>query len=92
MPITKTPYDAGMAEYMQQESATPYTYKDPTGESDPIESLTKIGVKWNERRSKEVKLEKDYHPKVYRRLVLRALSLGGLAPHGLSAFVRCTPS
>ena len=54
----QNPYDAGMAEYMQQESATPYTYKDPTGESDPIESLTKIGVKWNEDDSKEVKLEK----------------------------------
>ena len=54
----QNPYDAGMAEYMQQESATPYTYKDPTGESEPIESLTKIGVKWNEDDSKEVKLEK----------------------------------
>ena len=52
------PYAAGIAAYMQQENATQYTYKDPTGESEPIESLTKIGVKWNEDDSKEVKLEK----------------------------------
>lgn len=35
-----------------------YTYVDPTGSSPNIESVTKIGVKWNEKDSKETKLEK----------------------------------
>ena len=56
--INVNPYEAGIAAYMEQENAIPYIYRDPTGESDPIESLTKIGVKWNENDSKEVKLEK----------------------------------
>lgn len=44
--------------YKQVASATPYTYVDPTGQSEPIESVTKIGVQWNEGDSREVKLEK----------------------------------
>ena len=47
-----------MQEYKQIENAVPYTYKDPTGSSEPIESVTKIGVKWNEADSREIKLEK----------------------------------
>jgi hypothetical protein len=44
--------------YKQVASAAPYTYVDPTGQSEPIESVTKIGVQWNEGDSREVKLEK----------------------------------
>ena len=44
--------------YMQQESATEYWNVDPTGESEAWESPTRIGVKWNEADSREVKLEK----------------------------------
>lgn len=44
--------------YKMVASATPYTYVDPTGQSEPIESVTKIGVQWNEGDSREVKLEK----------------------------------
>ena len=43
---------------MAQEKATPYTYVDPTGASPSIKSVTKIGVKWNEGDSPEIKLEK----------------------------------
>jgi hypothetical protein len=54
----KNPYQEGLAEYMAQEEATPYTYVDPTGASPSIKSVTKIGVKWNEGDSPEIKLEK----------------------------------
>ena len=52
------PYDKGIDAYIQQENATPYTYVDPTGETDPVESVTKIGVKWNDGDTPEMKLEK----------------------------------
>ena len=45
-------------EYMKQESATEYWNVDPTGEGEAWKSQTKIGVKWNEAESKELKLEK----------------------------------
>ena len=44
--------------YMQLEHAVPYTYNDPTGSTESIESAIKIGVKWNDSDSPEVKLEK----------------------------------
>jgi hypothetical protein len=44
--------------YKMVANAVPYTYVDPTGLSEPIESVTKIGVQWNESDSREVKLEK----------------------------------
>lgn len=44
--------------YKEQTTATPYTYSDPTGSSPDIESVTKIGVKWDETEDREVKLEK----------------------------------
>jgi hypothetical protein len=44
--------------YKMVANAVPYTYVDPTGQSEPIESVTKIGVQWNESDSREVKLEK----------------------------------
>ncbi|MGP1590273.1 MAG: SusD/RagB family nutrient-binding outer membrane lipoprotein [Prevotella sp.] len=51
-------YQNAMAAYMAQEKATPYTYVDPTGDTENVESLTKIGVKWNAADPDEVKLEK----------------------------------
>lgn len=51
-------YMAKVDEYMQLEEAVPYTYVDPMDHKNDIESVTKIGVKWNEGDSQEVKLEK----------------------------------
>ena len=58
-------YTTSMPAYMAQTEATPYTYKDPMGNVvDPLtgnsylESVTKIGVAWNEGDSQETKLEK----------------------------------
>lgn len=51
-------YDAMVESYLQQEEAIPYTYIDPTGETADIESVTKIGVKWNENDDLDTKLEK----------------------------------
>lgn len=47
-----------LKKYVNVEKPTPYMYKDPTGSSPDMESVTKIGVKWNEADSKETKLEK----------------------------------
>jgi len=44
--------------YKEQTAATPYTYVDPTGSSADIESVTKVGVKWDDSEDNEVKLEK----------------------------------
>lgn len=54
----KNPYDDKIAAYMQLENPVPYTYVDPTGDTDPIQSVTTIGVKWNDSDTKEVMLEK----------------------------------
>lgn len=54
----KNHYDAMIDSYMQLEHAVPYTYNDPTGNTESIESAIKIGVKWNDSDSPEVKLEK----------------------------------
>ena len=45
-------------EYMAQTEATPYTSIDPIGDGEPWESVTKIGVAWNEGDDNETKLEK----------------------------------
>lgn len=47
-----------LSQYGSVEKPGAYTYKDPTGLSPEIESVTKIGVKWNEADDKETKLEK----------------------------------
>ena len=50
-------YDAQLERYMAQTEAKAYTHVDPmTG--DKLESVTKIGVKWNDGDSQETKLEK----------------------------------
>ena len=58
-------YTSALPEYMAQTEATPYIYQDPMGNVvDPktgnsyLESVTKIGVAWNEGDSQETKLEK----------------------------------
>ena len=52
------PYSAYVDEYMEQTEATPYTNIDPIGDGEPWESVTKIGVKWNDGETNETKLEK----------------------------------
>ena len=52
------PYKANIEEYIQREEAIEYYSVDPTGEDSDWESVTKIGVKWNEGDSNETKLEK----------------------------------
>lgn len=47
-----------LSQYANVEAPAAYTYKDPTGTSSDMESVTKIGVKWNEADDKETKLEK----------------------------------
>ena len=47
-----------LSQYANVEAPAAYTYKDPTGTSPDMESVTKIGVKWNEADDKETKLEK----------------------------------
>ncbi|MBP3227588.1 MAG: SusD/RagB family nutrient-binding outer membrane lipoprotein [Bacteroidaceae bacterium] len=44
--------------YTDLEEALPYTYVDPFGDTPDMPSVTKIGVKWNEGDTPEVKLEK----------------------------------
>lgn len=51
-------YDALVDDYLNQDKPVAYTYVDPTGETPSIESVTKIGVKWNESDNLETKLEK----------------------------------
>ena len=46
------------APYYDLEEALPYTYIDPFGDTPDMPSVTKIGVKWNEGDTPEVKLEK----------------------------------
>ena len=45
-------------EYMAQTNPVPYTNVDPIGDGEPWESVTKIGVAWNEGDDNETKLEK----------------------------------
>lgn len=52
------PYSAYVEEYMAQTEAVPYTNVDPIGDGEPWESVTTIGVAWNEGDEPETKLEK----------------------------------
>ncbi len=47
-----------LPDYMERTEALPYTYHDPLGNVNDEPSVTKIGVKWNEGDSQELKLEK----------------------------------
>lgn len=51
-------YEAYLDDYMQVENAVPFTYVDPMDHNNDIESVTKIGVKWNDSDDNETKLEK----------------------------------
>ena len=51
-------YDNRVDDYLAVETATPYTYIDPMDDANNIESVTKIGVKWNDGDDPETKLEK----------------------------------
>ena len=51
-------YEQYLAEYKEVTEAEPYTYVDPMDYSNNIESVTTIGVKWDETDDQETKLEK----------------------------------
>ena len=51
-------YEAALPAYMSQTEAAPYVSYDPYNGGEPWESVTKIGVKWNDGDSQEIKLEK----------------------------------
>lgn len=55
---TNSEYLNNVDTYMQLDEAVPFTYTDPMNHNNDIESVTKIGVKWNEGDSQEMKLEK----------------------------------
>ena len=57
-PMSGTEYSNYVYEYMQRETPVAYTSVDPIGDGAPWESVTKIGVKWNEGDDQETKLEK----------------------------------
>ncbi|MBR7135300.1 MAG: SusD/RagB family nutrient-binding outer membrane lipoprotein, partial [Bacteroidaceae bacterium] len=53
------PYKANIEEYIQRETPNDYVNVDPVGDGlGDWESVTKIGVKWNDGDSNETKLEK----------------------------------
>ncbi len=51
-------YASYVEEYMAQAVPVEYTNVDPIGDGEPWESVTKIGVAWNEGDDQETKLEK----------------------------------
>lgn len=51
-------YDELVDDYLEVKAALPYSYVDPMDNANNIESVTKIGVKWNEGDDRETKLEK----------------------------------
>lgn len=51
-------YKSMLDEYMSLEEALPYTQVEPSGDGEDWESVTKIGVKWNDGETLETKLEK----------------------------------
>ena len=57
-PMSGSDYSAYVYNYMQREEPIAYTNVDPIGDGAPWESVTKIGVKWNEADDLETKLEK----------------------------------
>ena len=57
-PLCSPDYPYYVSEYMQREEPVDYVSVDPIGDGEPWPSVTKIGVKWNDADSKEIKLEK----------------------------------
>ena len=57
-PMSGSEYLSHVYDYMQREEPVAYTSIDPIGDGAPWESVTKIGVKWNEADDQETKLEK----------------------------------
>lgn len=51
-------YNAALYDYMNLEAALPYVQVEATGDGEDWESVTKIGVKWNDADDLETKLEK----------------------------------
>ena len=51
-------YTNMMSEYLERTAPIAYTYHDPLGNVEDEPSTTKIGVKWDESDSPEIKLEK----------------------------------
>lgn len=51
-------YESYLEDYMAVENAVPYKYVDPMDHNNDMESVTKIGVKWNDSDDNETKLEK----------------------------------
>ena len=51
-------YDGYVKKYMEQAEALPYVSVEPMGEGKDLPSVTKIGVKWNDGDTQEIKLEK----------------------------------
>lgn len=51
-------YTEAMSDYMNLERPIDYVSVDPMGEGEDWPSVTKIGVKWNDGDSNEIKLEK----------------------------------
>ncbi|EIY53699.1 MULTISPECIES: SusD/RagB family nutrient-binding outer membrane lipoprotein [Bacteroides] len=51
-------YNSIVDKYMGLENAVKYKYEDPMDSNNDIESVTRIGVKWNEGDDLETKLEK----------------------------------
>ena len=57
-PTGSSQYTAYVNSYMEREQPVEYTSVDPLGEGPDWPSVTKIGVKWNNGDSEEIKLEK----------------------------------
>ncbi len=51
-------YETNLEEYLQKEAPNEYTQKDHLNGTEDWASVTKIGVKWNDGDTQEVKLEK----------------------------------
>ena len=58
MSADRFPYKQNIEEYIERENPNEYFCIDPTGENGTMESVTKIGVKWNDGDNNETKLEK----------------------------------
>ena len=57
-PNQSTQYSKYIKSYLAQKDPVNYVSEDPLGDGEPWESVTKIGVEWNENDDNETKLEK----------------------------------